>query len=774
MTWMLWSMAVPRRRHRRNISQSLSPEMACSTRALIRRLHSAVVGSDDAAGVVASRRGDRSEGLSGVIRYAVSGQRADGADLTNCEDGERHRVWYRCSCRWLSVGDGFMIHMAAGLTNTATATSDEVVPRHRGKSKAPNFKYDGPVSVIRLGLDLGDDRTRQRLERQWAAVFRLRRALQRDAQHRCRAYWAAHHERRGDPKELRERLGLSRKGIEAAAKAHIERSGWMRDHLTKAIGLHMADEIWQTVDRHLFADSTGHRHGPPRVGSWSHFTRIPGRARSHTKTTPVWETYRLAGTLDGHLTAYRHPDLPAAVNTALAARPAGTSILAQPARLPTQARPASGKWADHYGALAVVFTGLPGGEMVTPVRLPQGAGQWAHLCHFLADPSAWHKIDLVRVRDRKAPGGWRYYAHLLVHHAGYQSLASRDRRAQIPTGRRAGVDANVSNLALASFPGGHPEQLVIDQITYDAEQQRAAARAAKRARDRQRALDRSRRNTNRDQYGPSVRQHKRAQRRTAKGLPARQISNPGGARHARADGVPLSAYRHDTLSRSYHRIRTDHASEARAASQAKHARATEVAARIVATHGNTITVEDCSISTWARLWGRRIALFSPGMLVAALKRECEATGGKLSRADIRSTALSQHCPCGARVPKTLAQRTHHCPTCGLQGDRDVVSAALAACVTLTNPDDPRTARVDYRLAHALRAWLASQQEWEGSVNRHQPPTPADDVGSARTGSHYTVATAEQAALGLPPNRSGTPGRRGPGPKQPAPKLFGAA
>jgi hypothetical protein len=242
---------------------------------------------------------------------------------------------------------------------------------------------------------------------------------------------------------------------------------------------------------------------------------------------------------------------------------------------------------------------------------------------------------------------------------------------------------------------------------------------------------------------------------------------------ARADGVPLRAYRQDLISGSYLRIRTDHATGARAASAAKRTRARQVAARIVATHGNTITVEDCSISTWARLWGKRIALFSPGMLVAALKRECQATGGMLSRAGTRSTALSQHCLCGSRVPKTLAQRTHDCPHCGLHGDRDIVAAILGACVSLTHPDDPRTARVDFELAHALRAWLASQQEWEGSVNRHQPP-PSPDAGSARTGSHHPVASAEQGALGLPPNSPGTPGRRGPSRKQPAPKLIGAA
>jgi hypothetical protein len=669
-----------------------------------------------------------------------------------------------------------MIAMAAEGTDTSTVTGgDVVVPRRRGKSKAPNFTYDGPVSVIRLELDVSDPRIRRRVERQWAAAFRLRRALQRDAAARCRAYWAARHERARDPKALRARLGLSRKGIEAAAKSHIDASGWIRDHLTKAVGLHVADEIWETIDRHLFADASGRRHGPPRLGSWWEFTRIPGRARSHTKATPVWETWRLVGTLEGHLKAYCHPQLPASVSTAVAAaaQPAGTSILAQPNHLAAPPRPGSGKWADHVGALAVVFTGLPGGDVVLPVRLPQGAGQWAHLAHFLADPTVWHKIDLVRVRDRKAPGGWRYYAHLLTHQSGYQSPATRVRRAEIPAGRRAGVDANVSNLALASFPRGHPEQLVLEQITCTDEQQQAAARSAKRARDRQRALDRSRRNTNADQYGPSPRQQKRAERRAANGLAPRQVTNAGGPRAARADGVPLRAYRHDQLSRGYRRIRADHANQARSTSAAKRARAGEVAARIVATHGNTITVEDCSIATWARLWGKRIALFSPGMLVAAVKRECQATGGALSRAGTRSTALSQHCLCRARVPKTLGQRTHACQDCGLHGDRDIVSAILAACVRLADPDDPRTARVDYRLAHALRAWLASQQEWEGSVNRHQPP-PSPDGGSARTGSHQQVASAEQAALGPPPNRPDTPGRRGPSRKQPAPKLIGAA
>ncbi|WP_313675905.1 zinc ribbon domain-containing protein [Mycolicibacterium sp.] len=65
------------------------------------------------------------------------------------------------------------------------------------------------------------------------------------------------------------------------------------------------------------------------------------------------------------------------------------------------------------------------------------------------------------------------------------------------------------------------------------------------------------------------------------------------------------------------------------------------------------------------------------MLVTALQQECHAAGGRLYRAGTHATAMSQHCLCGARVPETLAQRTHHCPQCGLRGDRDIVSAALA-------------------------------------------------------------------------------------------------
>jgi hypothetical protein len=100
------------------------------------------------------------------------------------------RFRYRCAGGSMSVGDGFVIAMTSAPIDTTSAINGDVVPRRRGKSKAPNFTYEGPVSVIRLRLDVSDPVARWRMERQWVAVFRLRRALQRDAATRCRAYWA--------------------------------------------------------------------------------------------------------------------------------------------------------------------------------------------------------------------------------------------------------------------------------------------------------------------------------------------------------------------------------------------------------------------------------------------------------------------------------------------------------------------------------------------------------------------------------------------------------
>ncbi|MFZ0902322.1 MAG: hypothetical protein WAN71_00245 [Mycobacterium sp.] len=83
----------------------------------------------------------------------------------------------------------------------------------------------------------------------------------------------------------------------------------------------------------------------------------------------------------------------------------------------------------------------------------------------------------------------------------------------------------------------------------------------------------------------------------------------------------------------------------------------------------------------------------------------------------------------------MAQRTHDCPNCGLQADRDIVSATLAACIQFANANGSGTARVNYLLARALRARLASQQEARAQ-STGTSPLRNYAAGSARTGSHH--------------------------------------
>jgi putative transposase len=84
-----------------------------------------------------------------------------------------------------------------------------------------------------------------------------------------------------------------------------------------------------------------------------------------------------------------------------------------------------------------------------------------------------------------------------------------------------------------------------------------------------------------------------------------------------------------------------------------------------------IAVEDLKVSNMVRhpSLARSIADASWSRFVSMLSYKVEKTGGHLIRVDPRNT--SQKCSgCGELVPKSLAVRTHACPSCGLVIDRD--------------------------------------------------------------------------------------------------------
>jgi hypothetical protein len=599
--------------------------------------------------------------------------------------------------------------------------------RTRGPNKqAPwSRSSDDDVSVLRLALDTSDPLQRGHIEAMFDGAYAIKRALQRDARDRSRAYWAATKERAKDPAAVRDRLGLSRTALEHAAYAHLDAAPHLRRFVTKALAMHLADSVWTATERHLFRDARGKRHGMLRIGRWYDFTRLPGRARSHTKQRK-WETFRLHGTLHGHRAAYTDRD----------------GDFVQPRHMRAIQ---SDAWWTYDGPLAVVFSGLAGGTLVLPVRLPTAPSNQPILDHHLADPSKWHKIDLVRRRDPRAPGGWHYEAHLMVLTTPYvaPAVAARRARAAIETiDRTAGIDVNVSNLTIASHDTGSAMRL--SKIERDEPQKQRDRGRSRRERRRKRELERSRRATNRAQYQLSKRQEKRARRREAAGLPPVEVI-PMGPRKERSDGVPLQSYRRDQLSASYHRNRAAQAAEAEAGTRARRDHAREVAAKVVATHGYQLVVEDCSIAAWSRSWGRAVAAFTPATLVAAIDREARAVGklaggdGGVQRAATRTTALSQMCPCGARVEKRLVDRVHRCPACRLQGDRDAVAAVLASFVVLPERDEPSSARVDYdasieALAEIERVLRSPYEGWQDTL-------PESNDLSAHDGSFIAWPTS---------------------------------
>ena len=570
------------------------------------------------------------------------------------------------------------------------------------------------VSTFVVSLDTSDAHARKRLQSLYFTMFNLRRALQRDAQRLCRTYWARKEERHAlGWKFVAEELGLTRQGFEQLAREHARNSRWALDHVSMALVSHMAAAVFEDTVRHLWSDNAGKRHGALHVTAPHQFATIHGRARSHTSVNK-WETFRLYGTLEGHFDAYGHGALGKPTLADVAKLSPGSAVLRQH----TMTTPGPTKWSTYTGPLVMVFAGGSHSnqtELQLPVRLPQGRGQWDRVVHFLAQSELWHKIDLVRRADSSQPGGWRYEMHLLVLSAGYTSAKNHALLEAAPTDRRACVDVNVSNLAVVSVDASHhdPRSTL---VRVDVGERDRLVRAAAKQRRGERRVDRSRRASDAQQYAKSQAQVKRDERRCARGLRGVTDSTPRGGRLTTAAGVPSRAYRHDQLSATYRDLRQRRGERARAQSLTKHTHAHDVAVQLVATHGTHWLIEDCNLTTWAKLWGKSLHAFAPGMVTAELTALVDRRGGCFVKVATGPTALSSHCLCGQRVKKDLSTRTHRCGTCGFRGDRDLVASALGTCVVCTDPSDPFSARVDYTRAAALLAEITTTSTSRRFIN----------------------------------------------------------
>ncbi len=92
--------------------------------------------------------------------------------------------------------------------------------------------------------------------------------------------------------------------------------------------------------------------------------------------------------------------------------------------------------------------------------------------------------------------------------------------------------------------------------------------------------------------------------------------------------------------------------------------------------GTIIKTEKLSYKSLQKNYGRSVTVRAPGMFVTQLTRKAENAGGVVDLINTRKTRLSQVCLCDNVKKKSLEERIHSC-ACGLVAQRDLFSAFLA-------------------------------------------------------------------------------------------------
>lgn len=162
----------------------------------------------------------------------------------------------------------------------------------------------------------------------------------------------------------------------------------------------------------------------------------------------------------------------------------------------------------------------------------------------------------------------------------------------------------------------------------------------------QRAMDRSKRGSNPDNYNKDG-----TVKKPAPGKRLRWVNTCGYLRlRARLKELHrvLAAYR-----------RTEHG---------------KLANRVVA-QGNTVMAEKLSYKAFQRMFGKSVRDRAPGAFMGHLRSKAASAGGEVIEFPTRTTKLSQSCQCGVVVKKPLSKRWHEC-SCGVRAQRDLYSAYL--------------------------------------------------------------------------------------------------
>ena len=269
------------------------------------------------------------------------------------------------------------------------------------------------------------------------------------------------------------------------------------------------------------------------------------------------------------------------------------------------------------------------------------------------DHLAWNGLSLQARFDPKDRHGVQAFA--LQQPVKYCRLIRRTLRGKtrwfvqlVIAGRPQWKDRNPVRAGLSSLDIGPSTIAVVSETNAFLEKFCAHVPDQRKAMRRiQRAMDRSRRLSNPDNYNRNG-----TIKKLAPGQRRRWLFTGGYLRlRARLKELHrvLAAYR-----------RTEHG---------------QMANRVVAL-GHTVLAEQLSYKAFQRVFGKSVRDRAPGEFMSHLRRKAERAGGEVIEFSTRTTRLSQSCHCGAVAKKPLSQRWHEC-ACGVHAQRDLYSAYLA-------------------------------------------------------------------------------------------------
>jgi putative transposase len=150
--------------------------------------------------------------------------------------------------------------------------------------------------------------------------------------------------------------------------------------------------------------------------------------------------------------------------------------------------------------------------------------------------------------------------------------------------------------------------------------------------------------------------------------------------------------------------------------------------------GKAVKTEKLSYKAFQKMFGKSVGRRAPGMFMEKLRYKAANAGGEVIEFSTRTTALSQRCQCGEKHKKTLNERWHDCPKCGVRAQRDLYSAFLARFVENHRLDTDQ----------AVKAWSGAGILLEQAVSNLK---------------QTTISRVRPASFGFGQSQSGLPVKR---------------